>query len=265
MNRIIARHMIAAEILKLRQHHATMATSLMLSVGITVLYFAAIEFRHGGGLGGAQVLSDGSSLLGIYFGSFTSILIGTEAGTTDLANGVFRDLVATGRSRITLFLVRLPGAIAVALAFNLSGFVLTVAAAIAFSSPASPAGPLLILQSASWVTLATTVVTLLAVGVASLTGSRSLTLTAVIAWQTVASMLLFTAGFLGSARDAVLLVALGHFRPGIAYGTYVHPGSSNALPGYELPMSTGVTLLVVLAWAVFPAVAGAWRTATRDA
>lgn len=265
MNRAIAHHMIAAEILKLRRHRATMVTALMLSVGITVLYFAAIEFRHGGGLGGAQVLSDGSSLLGIYFGSFTSILIGTEAGTTDLANGVFRDLVATGRSRIALFLVRLPAAVAVALAFNFSGFVVTVAAVIAFRSPASPASLSLILQSAGWVALATAVVTSLAVGVASLTGSRSLTLTAVIAWQTIASMLLFTARFLGSARDAVLLIALGHLRPGVAYGTYVHPGSSNALPGYELPMSTGVALLVILAWAVFPAVAGAWRTSTRDA
>ncbi len=150
-----------------------------------------------------------------------------------------------------------------ALAFNLSGFVLT-AAAIAFRGSAVPAGLGLILQSAGWVALATVVVTSLAVGVASLTGSRSLTLTAVIAWQTIASSLLFTVGFLGSARDAVLQFALGHFRPGIAYGTYAHPGSSNALPGYALPMSTGVALLVILAWAVFPAVAGAWRTGTRD-
>ncbi len=264
MNRTIAREMIAAEILKLRRHRATMATALLLSIGITVLYFVVIEFRHDGGLGGAQVLSDGSSLLAIYFGSFTAILIGTEAGTIDLANGVFRDLLATGRSRIALFLVRVPAAVVVALAFNLSGFVLTVAAAIAFRGSAAPVGPGLILQSAGWVVLATAAVTSLAVGIASLTGSRSLTLTAVIAWQTIVSTLLFTVGFLGSARDAVLQFALGHFRPGIAYGTYVHPGSSNALPGYELPMSTGVALLVILAWAVFPAVAGAWRTATRD-
>jgi hypothetical protein len=265
MNCTIDRHMIVAEVLKLRRHRPTMAAALLLSIGITVLYFAVIELRHGGGLGGAQVLSDGSSLLSIYFGSFTAILIGTEVGTIDLANGVFRDLVATGRSRIALFFVRIPAAIVVALAFNLSGFVLTVVAAIAFRGSAPPAGLGLILQSGGWVVLATAVITSLAVGVASFTGSRSLTLTAVIAWQTIVSTLLFTIGFLGSTRDAVLQFALGHFRPGIAYGTHAHPGSSNALPGYELPMSTGVALLVILAWTVLPAVAGAWRSATRDA
>jgi hypothetical protein len=265
MNGVIVRQMIAAEILKLRRHRGTMATALVLSVGITFLYFAAIEFRSHGGIGGVQALSSGSTLLGIYFGSFTAMLIGTAAGTADLTSGVFRDLVATGRSRTGLFLARVPAAITVALAFNLSGFLLTVAAAFAFRGDAPAPSLGLILQFAGWVVLATTVVTSLTVGVASLTGSRSLTLTAVIGWQTAATTLLYSAHFLGSARQALLLVALSYLRPGAAVGTHGQPGSSNALPGFVLPMSTTVAVLVLLAWAVVPAIAGAWRVRTQDA
>jgi hypothetical protein len=265
MNLIITRQMIAAEILKLRRRRRTMATATCLTVGIAILYFAAIELRHHGNLGGARGLSDGASLMGTYFGSFAAILIGTEAATNDLANGMFGDLVATGRSRIALFLARIPAAIIVALAFTLTGFIIAVVAAVAFRGVAPSPAIGLTLQSAGWVALATTVLTTLAVGVGSLTGSRSLTLTAVIGWETIASTLLYDVHFLGSARDAVLLMALDRLRPGIAYGSYAHPGSSNALPGYELPMAATVAILVLLTWMLIPTVAGARRTAIQDA
>lgn len=265
MNRTVARQMIAADILKLRRHRTTMATAAVLSGGITVLYLGAILLRHNGQLPGPQSLSDGTTLMGLYFGSFAAILIGTEAGTIDLANGVFRDLAATGRSRLALFLVRIPAAVAVALVFTLSGFLLTVAAAFAFHGSAPAPGLGSVLESAGWVVLATTVVTTLAVGVGSLTGSRSLTLTAVIGWETIATSILYLAQFLGSARDLVLLIALCHWLPGPAVGTHAHPGSTNALVNYKLPMPSAAAILVILAWAVIPAVAGAWRTRTQDA
>lgn len=45
-----------------------------------------------------------------------------------MASGVFRDLVATGRSRLSLFLVRAPAAIIVTLAFTGAAFLITVGA-----------------------------------------------------------------------------------------------------------------------------------------
>jgi hypothetical protein len=122
VNQAIARQMISADLLKLRRHRPTTATAVLLSVGIAIVYFAFIEARHHGNLAGPQALSDGATLMGIYFGAFAAILVGAEAGTIDLASGVFRDLVATGRSRTALFLVRIPAAITIALAFSLSGF-----------------------------------------------------------------------------------------------------------------------------------------------
>jgi hypothetical protein len=265
VNRTIARQMIAADMLKLRRHRATMLTAALLSVGIAILYFTFIEIRHNGNLAGPQALSDGASLMGIYFGAFAAILIGAEAGTIDHANSVFRDLVATGRSRTALFLVRIPAAIAIAVALTLSGFAVTVAAAYAFHGSAAAPSWELALKFAAWVGLATVVQTTLAVGIAALTGSRSVTLVAVIGWNTVASGLLYLATFLGPVRDLVLLIALGALSPGQPVGTRAHPGSSIALNNFKLPMPAVAAVLVILVWAVIPAVAGAWRTRTQDA
>ncbi len=265
MNAATARQMISAEILKLRRHRPTMLTAGVLSIGITVLYFLVIISRGDGSIDANKALSSGSALLAMYFGSFTAMLVGTTAGTLDLTSGVFRDLVATGRSRRALFAVRVPAAVAVALAFNLAGFAVTVVAAIVCRGDGVGPGAGLIVGYAAWVVVATAVVTVLAVGVASLTGSRSLTLTTVIGWQTVATSLLYSAEFLGSARQGLLSIALSHLRPGPAIGSRGVPGSSNALPGYVLPMSTTVAVLVLAAWVVIPIVVGARRIQTQDA
>jgi hypothetical protein len=265
VNQTIARQMISADLLKLRRHRPTMVTAAVLSAGMAIVYFAFIEARHHGNLAGPQALSDGAALMGNYFGAFAAILIGAEAGTIDLANGVFRDLVATGRSRTALFLARIPAATAIALTLTLSGFAVSVGAAYAFhgSAPAPSAG--VALEFAAWVALATVVQTTLAVGVASLTGSRPVTLIAVIGWNTVATGILYLASFLGPVRDLVLLIALGGLFPGQQVGTRAHPGSSIALNNFKLPMPAITAVLVILAWVVIPAAAGAWRTRTRDA
>ena len=265
MSRAVTGPMIAADILKLRRHRPTMAAAAALSIGVTALYLAVVLTRHNGQLPGDQTLGDGTSLTGLYFGSFAAILIGTEAGTIDVAAGVLRDLAATGRSRTALFLTRIPAAIAVALVFTLGGFLLTVAGAFAFHGSAQAPGAGLVAESALWVALATAVVTALAVGVGSLTGSRAVTLTAIIGWQTVASGMLYLATFLGAARDLVLVFAVSRFQPGPAIGTRANPGSTNALNNLKLPMPAVVAVLTILLWLIVAAVAGAWRTRTRDA
>ena len=265
MNRVIAWQMIAADILKLRRHRPTMTAAAAGSVGITALYLAFILARHGGQLPASQTLEDGTSLMGLYFGSFAAILIGTEAGTVDVDSGVFRDLAATGRSRTALFLTRIPAAVVVALAFTLGGLLLTIAAAFAFRGASPAPGVGLVLASVGWVGLATVAATTLGVGIGSLTGSRAITLTAIIGWQTIATGILYLATFLGAARDLVLLIALCRFLPGQAIGTRAHPGSSNALYNYKLAMPVAAAALVILAWIAIAAVAGAWRTRTRDA
>jgi hypothetical protein len=49
------------------------------------------------------------------FGFIIAATLGASAGTTDLAAGVFRHLVITGRSRISLYLARIPAGLSIVL------------------------------------------------------------------------------------------------------------------------------------------------------
>ena len=139
MTLTIARQMVAAEVLKLRRNRAVMGFALLLSVGVIVLVFGFQAVEHASDpsknapAGGIEGFSRAVRVLGLFFGALTAILIGAEAGTADSASGVFRDLVATGRSRLSLFFVRLPAAIAVSLAFVGAAFALTIGAAFVFA------------------------------------------------------------------------------------------------------------------------------------
>ncbi len=258
MKLAIARQMLGAELLKLRRNRTTMVVSLLLSVGVVVLVYGFKAIQHAsnpvqygpaGGLGG---YSDGVRALGVFFGQLVAALIGTEAGTADIGSGVFRDLVATGRSRLSLFWVRLPGAILITWAFSLAGLALATVASFIFSGGLATPSVSLILESAGWIMLCTSVVAALAVGVGSLTGSRGATLTAVIGWQTVATQLLLHTQSLGSARDWLLTASFGQLMP-----------VGGELAG--ISMATGIAIAVLLAWTVVPAAVGSWRTVTSDA
>jgi hypothetical protein len=253
----VARNMIGAELLKLRRHRPLMAFSLFLSVIVLVLFFGYNAIQHASDplkyapAGGTHAFDRAVRVLGLFFGSLTAVLIGSEAGTTDLSSGVFRDLVATGRSRLALFFVRAPAAIVLTLAFSAAGYLIATVATFVFagSLPTPSAG--VILQAAAWIALANALIVILAVGVGSLTGSRALTLTAVIGWQAVATPLLSNVGSLGSARDGLLSPALGALMP--------------VSGGFNFTMATGVAVVVVIAWAAVSLVVGALRTRVRDA
>jgi hypothetical protein len=257
MTLAIARRMVAAEVLKLRRNRGLLAFAVLLSVGVVVLIMGYLQIRHASDptryapAGGMDGFEHAVRALGVYFGSLTAILIGTEAGTADLSSGVFRDLVATGRSRVALFSVRAPAAVVVTLGFTMSAYLLAVAATFLFagSQPTPSLG--LIIQSGLWIVLANTILAILAVGVGSLTGSRALTLTAVIGWELVASQLLLNVTSLGAARYGVLSAALAQIIP------------INVRP--DVTMGTGIAIAVLVAWVAVPLIAGAWRTRARDA
>jgi hypothetical protein len=253
----VARQMFSAEVLKLRRNRGLMAMTGLLTVGVTIVYFGYLVIRHAGNPavygpgGGLQNFERAVRMLGVYFGALAAILVGTEAGAADLSCGVFRDLVATGRSRLALFGVRTPAAIAVALTFTLTALALSVAAAFAFAGGLSTPSASLIVQSFGWVVLANAVMAGLAVGVGSLTGSRGVTLTAVIGFVTIVTQILLNVTSLGSVRDGLLSASLDQVAP-----------IPSAIP---FVVSTGAAIAVVAGWALIPAAVGAWRTRTMDA
>lgn len=258
MTLTIARQMVAAEILKLRRNRALMALAFVLTSGIILLVFGFKALQHASDpvrylpAGGEHNFTHVPAALGIYFGALSSILIGSEAGTADIANGVFRDLVATGRSRTSLFLVRAPAAIAISIAFSIGAFAIGTAASFLLAGPLPGPSSGLILRSLGWMVLANAILTLVAAGIGSMSGSRALTLTVLIGWQMVATNLLVNVSSLGSARDALLTPALDQLSP---------------IPDAREPvsMAAGVAVAVLCAWVLVFTVLGAWRTVRRDA
>jgi hypothetical protein len=254
----VARQMIAAEILKLRRNRPVMAFAFLLSVVVVVLVYGVGAIQHSsnpssdGPAGGTLGFEHALRLMGVFFGTLVAAVIGSEAGTADRSSGVFRDLVATGRSRLALYFVRVPAAIVVTWVFTGVAYGLGVIGTFAFADGLPTPSASMILQGLAWVWLANAVIVAFAVGVGSLTGSRAVTLTGVIGWQTVATQLLANLTSLGSARHVLLTPALGQIAP-------------IRLDIAGVTMATVTAVIATVCWTVVPTAIGAWRTRTVDA
>lgn len=254
--------MVSAEFLKVRKRRGLVAWSAILTILPVVLFFAISGVLHAqdparyGPAGGVSNLAGVMGALAT-LGSVAAVLIGATMGAGDVQAGVFRDLVSTGRSRIALFAARIPGGLALLLPLLAFAWVIAGAASVAFAGNLASPGMSLLIQGGGWVFLATTSIYLLALGVASLTASRSTTIGIVLAWLFAVTTLLLQITALGDARQALQMAALTRFIPA---------GLQEQSPDPVIAsMSVGVAILVVAAWAAIPLAVGAWRTRTRDA
>lgn len=268
MSLLIARNMFAAEILKLRRNRTVMIVAGLLSIGVVVIFFSYDAIQHASNpaqnapAGGVVGFGRAVRVLGVFFGTLVAALIGSEAGTADIASGVFRDLAATGRSRLALFWVRWPAAWLVTFVFTGTAMIVALIFSLLFAGNSSPGFDVfgsnqlpsvsLILQSAAWIAMCNGVIAAFAVGVGSMTGSRGATLTTVIGWQAVASQLIAHTSSLGAVRDWLAIAAFGQLMP-----------VDGDIAG--ITMATGLAVVVALAWVVIPTAIGSWRTVTRDA
>jgi hypothetical protein len=259
LNLTIARQMIGGELLRLRKKRGFIALVLLvviapvaIALGYDVIQHAADPAHHGPA-GGLHNYTRVLEILGIFMGPVAAILIGAEAGAGDLAAGVFRDNVLTGRSRTALFLARVPAALVVSLSVTVVAFAIGVAGTFAFAGGLPTPSASLVLESAGWLALANAVVCVVAIGLGSLTGSRPGMITALVGWQLVLSPLLLRASSLGSIRRGLL--------DGVVQ--YLNPSPANGAP--MVAMSVGVAIVVLALWMFLIPTLGAWRTRTRDA
>jgi ABC-type transport system involved in multi-copper enzyme maturation permease subunit len=258
-NLTIARQMVSADLLRLRKKRGFIAlvlivviVPLVIATGYNAIQHASDPAAHGPA-GGMHYFGRMLSLLGIFMGPVAAILIGAEAGAGDLAAGVFRDNVLTGRSRTALFLSRIPAALVVSLAVTALGFAIGLGATFVFAGGLATPSVSLILESIAWLALANSVVCVIAIGLASLTGSRPGTITTLIGWQLVLGPLLVQSTNLGSLRNGLLDGVMLFLKPGPASGAPT------------ITMSVGVAVVVICAWLMSLPVLGAWRSRTRDA
>jgi hypothetical protein len=98
---------------------------LMVAIGLMIIFppvlilglrlaFHLFDPAHYGPAGTPSVFEAASNLLA-EFGFIVAAVVGAAAGTTDLSDGVFRYLVVTGRSRLALYLARIPAGLAILL------------------------------------------------------------------------------------------------------------------------------------------------------
>lgn len=264
MSSTIAVRMIGADFLKLRKKRGTLIWALVLVLAPLLIFFIVKAVQHSsspsehspaGGVGGYK---DAMPVLALFFGPLAAIMIGTDGGAGDLAAGVFRDLVVTGRSRLALFGARVPAAVGLCWLVVAAGYALILISTYALASGTATPSAGLALNGLLFTLFATGIVCVVAVGFASLTGSRPAALTVLIGWQLVASRILENIESLGSSRKLILSQAVAHFSP-IGLNDHGPRG------GGVVTMSAAVAVIVALAWIAIFLALGAWRTRTMDA
>jgi hypothetical protein len=269
--------LVSAELLKLRKRRSLVVSALTLTavpmlIAYTVLLslHAANPDKHGVA-GGMENFSDSMQLLR-ELSVVAAILVGATLGTGDLGAGVFRELVVTGRSRLSLFAARVPAGLGLILPIVGAGFAVTATASIVLSGSRAAqtmqVGPgetqtdlgtvaphaSFLLESAAWLGLITAVSMLVALGVSSLLGSRGTSIGVLLGWWLIAMPLLQSFGVLGAYREGLVTAAIERVGPHeLVIGDPI------------VPMSVAAAGSVLVAWAVVPLALGAWRTYTRDA
>jgi ABC-type transport system involved in multi-copper enzyme maturation permease subunit len=241
--------LIRAELLKLRRRRGMLALVTALTLGVVALAFTVMTVQHAGNpakhgpAGGLTNYKDAIKVLGV-LAIVAGAIVGSTAGAQDIESGVFRDLAATGRSRVALFGARIAGA------WGIIVPVLAVAAtaagvgAIALAGSAATPGASALVAGTAGVLAAGVVSSAVAVGLCALVGSRG----PVIAIMLALANALRGISFLGDARKAIPNVALDR----IAH----NPG--------PIHTTLGLAIAVLAAWVAAAFAAGAWRTKTRE-
>jgi ABC-type transport system involved in multi-copper enzyme maturation permease subunit len=261
--------LVNAEILKLRKRRGlVIAVSVLTAVPMLVAYAILISLhasdpvKHGpaGGMENYTGSIDVLSLLSVV----AAILVGSTLGTGDLGAGVFRELVVTGRSRLSLFAARIPAGLVFLVPIIGVAFAITATASSVFTGASRPSSDgvqdysapsaSLLLETAGWLGLITAVALVLAMSVSSLLASRGTAIGVLLAWWLVATPLLMSISSLGWLRQTLPGSAIERVRP-----------AELVVSDVTVSMSVATAAVVIVAWSVVPLAAGAWRTATRDA
>jgi hypothetical protein len=248
-------HLISAEVLKLRRRRGMLAICILLTLGIVALVMAVTGIQHAGNpakygpAGGANSYQDALGVLAL-MALVVGVVVGGTAGTQDIESGVFRDLAATGRSRLALFGARVTGAWAIVLPILAvtMGVLGTLCVALADTAP-SPGTAALVAGTAG-ILVAGALSTAMAVGLSAVVGSRGPLIGILLAFFLAIEPLLAAIGFLGDVRQGMPSLAIDR----IAHIS-IHGGVQVAL---------GTAIAVTIGWAAVAIGLGSWKTATRE-
>ena len=252
--------LVRAEVLKLRKRRGLVATVTAMTIGAPVVLYGVLVALHAanpahhGPAGGVTNLAHGVFILGA-LGTVASILVGSSAGADDLNAGVFRELVVTGRSRWSLFWARVPGGLIFLLPFVAVAYALTAVATVAFAGSLAEPSTTLLIESGIFLLGEVAFGFALALGLASLLGSRAQTIGILLAFRLALTPLILSITFLGASRESIFGAAFDRLSPRAIL--------DSGRP--QVGMSLAAAIVVLVLWTAIPLAVGAWRTATRDA
>jgi hypothetical protein len=134
------RAMIEAKFLELRKRRGLMITLTVLTIGLPTLFLViklllhAFAPRSYGPAGGFAVFTTLTAGVLYIFAFIVAMTLGATAGCSDLADGMFTQQVVTGRSRVALYLARIPAGLAIVIPMVAVAFTIICAVCV-FSAP----------------------------------------------------------------------------------------------------------------------------------
>jgi hypothetical protein len=132
--------MIATRYMELRKRRGVVITGVALVIGIPTLFLTirlllhAFAPRSYGAAGGYDTF-DGVTAGVLYLFVFVvAAMLGCTAGSLDRSEGMFRQLVLTGRSRLAIYLARIPAGLAILIPIVAVAFTI-ICCVCTFSAP----------------------------------------------------------------------------------------------------------------------------------
>ena len=132
--------MIATRCMELRKRRGLMITLILVTIGIPTVFLLIRLLLHAfapntyGPAGGYTIYSAMVSGVLYVFGFIVAAVLGATAGSADLTEGMFRHAVVTGRSRLALYLARIPAGLAIIVTLVAIGFTIVCAVCV-FAAP----------------------------------------------------------------------------------------------------------------------------------
>lgn len=120
--------MIASRFKELRKRRGLMIALVVVNIGIPTIFLVVRLLAHAfapksyGPAGGYDIYTALVAGVMYIFGFIVAATLGCTAGSIDLTEGMFRHLVVTGRSRLALYLARIPAGLAIIVPMVAIGF-----------------------------------------------------------------------------------------------------------------------------------------------
>jgi hypothetical protein len=268
--------LISAKLLDLRKRRILMAVTAAFTMGLPVIFYGIRVIYHladpalYGPAGTPDAFATAGTLMD-EFGFIIAVTLGVTAGTDDLTDGMFRHLVITGRSRLALYLARIPAGLSLLLPLAAVGFTITCLVTGFLGSPVAAGAvtpsPGEMAAAGLWLELDLVIGFTVGAGLGSLMGQRTVPVILLIVLEIIITPALagHALPHLVNGERLIVGVAMAQLKPAVlAGGITVGPGGGPR-ELHLAPMPAWAMAAVIAAWIIGWTAIGAWKMTTRDA